>query len=197
MKATGVAMGVGCALLACATGSRAESPPKATTPGATVASPAASTPPASDEGTRPATRWYGWQVLLCDAATAAQLAVAAAVDTSGVLYVSGGSTYFACPMVVHFLHNQIASVGWSAGARIIIPTIGAGIGHAVAPNDGHSRETYLTVGALIGATVGAAIDVLLIAREEIPLWDREEHARTRPRVVPVLGLGTVGVAGRF
>ncbi len=95
------------------------------------------------------------------------------------------------------LHNQIASVGWSAGARIIIPTIGAGIGHAVAPNDGHSRETYLTVGALIGATVGAAIDVLLIAREEIPLWDREEHARTRPRVVPVLGLGTVGVAGRF
>ncbi len=143
-------------------------------------------------------RWYGWQIMLCDAAVVPQ-AIFAIKETSTILYVTGGMTYVVCPLAVHmFLHPQ-ENAGWSGGARIVTPAVLAGIGYIVGyafplpKKEGDSPSTY---GALTGTAIGVGAAVLFdwfwVSREEIPLWER-----LGMRVRPYTDGRTGGLAGTF
>lgn len=143
-------------------------------------------------------RWYGWQIMLCDAAVVPQ-AIFAIKETSTVLYVTGGMTYMVCPLAVHLFLHPAENAGWSGGARIVTPAVLAGIGYIVGyafplpKKEGDSPSTY---GALTGSAIGVGAAVLFdwfwVSREEMPLWER-----LGMRVHPYTDGRTGGLAGTF
>lgn len=167
-------------------------PPASSAPAAPAGSSAASAPagaatPAfeSNVAAEPPRRWYGWQIMICDAVVAPQ-AFFAIKETSTILYITAGLTYAGCPMTVHLLHGQGREAGLSGGARIAVPGVLAGIGYLIGylfPFPKKSGESPVTYGALTGLGIGVGASVLFdwfyLSREEIPLWERA-GVRLRP-----------------
>lgn len=159
--------------------------PAAAAPSAGAA-PANATPAfESNVAAEPPRRWYGWQVMICDAVVAPQ-AFFAIKETSTILYITAGLTYAGCPMAVHLLHGQGREAGLSGGARIAVPGLLAGIGYLVGylfPFPKKSGDSPVTYGALTGLGIGVGASVLFdwfyLSREEIPLWERA-GVRLRP-----------------
>ena len=189
-----------------ATLARADEPaqPAETPPPVTPPPPAQQPPPENaaevdvNAGTEVPMRWYGWQVLLCDAGAGLQIGLGAALDVVP-LEVTGGSTYGICPIVVHLAHGQVGGAATSGGARILFPLVGATLGYAIGltlPDQDTANPTGK--GALIGALTGVGLaivgDVVWLSREVVPLWER---ARLPGGMTPLFGANGVGVAGRF
>ena len=133
-----------------------------------------------DEADRePATSWYGWQILISDAASMAALGAAAGSDSpmnAGLLLLAIGG-YLVPPPIIHGMHDQGGRSLLSVGMRLGLPVLGAAVAEGASSGcEGVdcSGDAAL-VGLLLGAGAALALDVAL-ANEAV------KPARTTPGV---------------
>lgn len=110
-------------------------------------------------------RWYGWQILLADAASTA---LTLTVPTVGLPVMT------VAPAVIHAANGESGNALASVGVRFGAPVSGALVGAAIAAGACHDpwRETdsmpctfgVAGIGALAGLVSASVIDVALIAR---------------------------------
>jgi hypothetical protein len=128
---------------------------------------------------------YRWSLVLVDGAALATLIAAAFVDenASTALAVTGIGVYALGPGVVHLAYGQPARAAMSAGLRIGLPSIGVGLGAALAagcePKVDAAGETEsdleCTLGAVafgalvtgIGAVTAALIDDIALGKVKL------------------------------
>ena len=123
---------------------------------------------ARGEETAPSeTRWYGWQIMLADAA-ALTLISAGATKDSGGLVAAGAIMFAAVPPVIHFAHQapgdglasfllRTAPFGASLAVfGLLHPDCGEGCGELVIPLLG-----------LVGSGVGAVVDWIYLSSERV------------------------------
>ncbi|HEY3237794.1 MAG TPA: hypothetical protein VGJ84_23945, partial [Polyangiaceae bacterium] len=73
---------------------------------------------------KPTRTWYGWQILIADAASATLFGVGAATGSSEAT-TAGIIGYLAAPAVVHFAHKRVGVGFGSFGIRVGGPLAGA------------------------------------------------------------------------
>jgi hypothetical protein len=113
------------------------------------------------------TRWYGWQIMLADAAGVALIYAGAKNDTGG-LVAAGAITLTAVPPVIHFAHHApgdgfvsflIRTVPFGASLALfglLHPDCGEGCG-----------ELAIPVSGLILSGAGAITDWILLSSERV------------------------------
>lgn len=109
-------------------------------------------PPAPVERER-RERWYGWQILIADAA---------AIALGGVTQSPWGWVvgYLGGPLAVHLANGNSAGAGLSIGMRFVSPFVGAGLGFALGGGD----DDLVGLFAVSGLLTGIILDVALVAR---------------------------------
>ena len=152
--------------------------------------------------------WYGWQLMIADAASFALL-------FSPVPGLAAG-TYWVAPPLIHAAHGQGWKAGTSVGLRLGVPLVAMLVSLGASSGSCDSRDEpaecaagWLGVGFLVGAIVAAAIDDVAFAWEvsDDP-GSRTDPAETRPASKPPglsvsVGLlpyrqgAGLGLAGRF
>lgn len=154
------------------------------------------TPPPREPETEMESRWYGWQILIVDGAS---------IVTMPILVGVGG--YFLGGPIVHAAHDHWGMGALSLGLRVAGPTVGI-----LAMGGADCKGDFCGLGLLLGAAVGAgvaiAIDVALLAHDEVPVTKAPERAAApifsiKPSVTPELtprrelhGV-SLGVSGTF
>ncbi len=149
--------------------------------------------------------WYGWQILISDAVSAAlvlgsaEAGIQEASDVATVAFVLGGP-------VIHVLHGKTRTGLYSLGLKIGLPVGGALIGAAVGSARCRREEDAaflcglgdVAVGLLVGYAVAEVIDVFILARKYHTRYPSQDESRV---IVPVLraqhGGASLGLAGRF
>jgi hypothetical protein len=161
--------------------------------------------------------WYGWQILVSDAASAATFLAGAKIDSSGVVGL-GVAGYLAGGPAIHFGHGSfargMASLGFRVGAPIGGALIGGLIVAAFTNNSSTSNSAFVpawVVGAAFGFSIGVIsapiLDATLLAYDQKHSPDTASRTPAPTlRLAPVAGLPrdanghtvpTVGVAGVF
>jgi hypothetical protein len=157
----------------------------------------------------PSRRWYGWQTLIVDGVSIVT-AVAASTPPSQVLLgmpIGGAGVLFGGP-IVHWAHGHVgkgfASLGILFAGSLVGGAIGVAVGcasgFAVRCSEGLSwRMAGFLVGFPVGALVGSAFDVALLAYEK-----RDSLSRPAPRAgsfLPVIDARrdrlVLGLGGAF
>lgn len=130
----------------------------------------------------PPTRWYGWETMLTDAASAAIGPFAPAAFAVG--YLTGAPT-------VHLLNGQLGKAGASLGLRVGLPLAGAlgGVVLASAASSGsYDRESNMETLAAVGAgfgVLGAVIaDAAILSKAPVTTVDRPVLGALRPTLSP-------------
>lgn len=178
--------------------------------------------PARADETRPASsavapsdelapsKWYGWQTLTTDGASAAVLAGAAAAKNSPLGYVSLGGYLFGAP-VVHFAHGNPGRGVGSLALRMILPSIGFAFGYAAFHRSDRSEEWFNFSGLAEGMLFGlggvascVALDASVFSYERAAdASDAQAPARARykvsvsPQIGYVRGGALAGMGGTF
>lgn len=173
--------------------------PPAEPPAVLPLAPPSSVVPRDAATVPPATRlqWYGWQILISDAAV---FSVAAATDNAGIAYGWVGSG-----AVVHLGHGNIGRFLASAALRVSLPLIGvyAGAAKASGCHGDWCGLGDVVGGGLIGMGTAELIDVALLAYDRAPAPAAVRAARHNHgvEVSPVVRAGRSGVGldlvGRF
>ena len=147
--------------------------------------------------------WYGWQLMIADAASFALL-----FPTSGATV----TTYLVGPPLIHAAHGQGWKAGTSIGLRLGVPLLAMLVATHASSCSNDSEGCWLgpaALGFLVGAIVAAAIDDVAFAWEvsDDP-GSRTDPAEPRPASKPP-GLSVsagllpyrqgagLGLAGRF
>jgi hypothetical protein len=118
-------------------------------------------------------KWYGYQVAAPDVGGWLLVLVGAQSDAWGTAALGVGGILLGGP-IVHAAHGHWGSAGKSLGLRVGAPLVGAtlGAGLGVASGGGGKGSldaiTYAIVGAGIGYVAAAAIDIIYLAREDVP-----------------------------
>jgi len=118
-------------------------------------------------------KWYGYQVAAPDAVGWGFVLVGAGSETWGAVALGVGGIVLGGP-IVHAAHGHWGRAGASLGLRIGAPLVGAtlGGGLGLAASSGGKDALDAIVTAIIGAGVGyvaaAAIDIIYLAREDVP-----------------------------
>lgn len=172
---------------------QAEPPPPAAIPLAppSMVAPRDPAPPAASS------QWYGWQILLGDAAV---FSVAGLTQNPGIAYGWVGSG-----AIVHFGHGNVGRGLASAALRAGLPIVGLFAGAASASG---CKGDWCGLGAavgggLLGMASAELIDVAVLANESVPTRATvraAQHSRG-VEVSPVVRAGRSGVGldlvGRF
>ena len=170
-----------------------------------AASPIADTPPtasatssmSADAGARSSSRWYGWQTLTADAISAGILTIGLTSWTVESTVAGHAGILFATP-VVHAVHGNVGRGFGSFALRLLVPSLGAGLGLGAAYLSEKDGITELSAvrAAGIGAGIGAAMCIALDAT--VLAYDRPHDAGREPRNAIMLHVDrTIGVAGTF
>ncbi len=154
------------------------------------------------------TKWYGWQILLVDAASLVSGAVLAGAgnDTAGagVAVIVGG--YVLGGPIVHWSNGQVGKGFASLGLRLGAPTAGIltglAFGAALSGGDSEGAAVGAALGFLGGTVAAVVIDSAAFARKTVVVSD--EHA-ARPKVqwTPTAGYdakrqaASMGITGTF
>jgi hypothetical protein len=171
-----------------------------TTPAAPPATPAA--PP-----TASARRWYGWQILATDAATAA-VWVGAARTGLAPLFVLGAVTYIASGPLIHDANDHDAVVIPSLVARVAAPLVGIAAAAFLElsvcpspPDGGYFYTSCQRQGGLIALAAPMLVTSLVdIAFSWTPARDTSKTSDVAwtPTLTPTSGAGAaLGFAGKF
>jgi hypothetical protein len=121
-------------------------------------------------------RWYGWQVLLSDAAVFGLYGVAAKEGDGGPAVIGTAGFLVGAPLV-HAANHQRANTCWSLGLRLAMPVAGflVGLAYGAGEPDRGTIPASLVYGpiyALGGMAAASVIDVLFVSYErggEAPL----------------------------
>ena len=146
-------------------------------------------------------RWYGWQTLLADGASASALLLAGVAyganmeELGGFLALSSVGGYVLGAPIVHASKGNWGRAGGSLAVRVGAPILLGGIGAGL---ENCSDEEFLcgVEGALVGGVVGIgaaiALDATVLARDTIEI---------QPKFLPVAGVhrngAWFGVTGAF
>ncbi len=135
-------------------------------------------PPAPDRPTAAAraTRWYGYQTLLVDAASAGVMLAGTGARQFGTVTAVGLGAYALGGPVVHAVHGHLDKAALDLGLRVVLPMgIGATLAATTcsrpdtAGGDGDScRMTSVVAGLALGVPIAMLIDSTVIAREPVP-----------------------------
>jgi hypothetical protein len=150
---------------------------------------------ASSAASAHADEWYGWQIMLADAASiGVMFAGANAGGQSGDTLMALGATGFILGgPTVHVAHADYLAAGADVGLRAGLTFGGAYIGARLEPDGG---EFAGFVGAATGVALGGlgamVIDYALLSTSRHP-----EERREWVTVAPTKGGAVVGLGGRF
>jgi hypothetical protein len=152
---------------------------------------------------QPRGKWYGWQLLTADAATAACIAGL----QSGLCVLS----YWGSGVGIHLAHDRAGLAGTSFGLRTGLPALGAAAGLLIANCPERQETTFLVpdlcglgeaaIGMAVGAVIATAIDAA-IAFERVAPGTAPPAGDRRPLVIePQLSFGrggfNLGLGARF
>jgi hypothetical protein len=155
--------------------------------------PAAPAPPTES-------RWYGWQVLLVDAAAVTAGAATQQLPIFLAMYALG-------PPIVHAGHARLGAAAGSLALRVGLPLVTGGVVYALldercGPGSGEWCGLGAVVFGLIGAGAGmitaSVIDITAISHDSVPVPPRRKaftftpSARVDPR-----GDVSIGAFGTF
>jgi hypothetical protein len=154
--------------------------------------------PARPKPKPPPQHWYGWQLLLADAATLSLYATSDGAD-AGVACVIG---YAAIPPAIHFLHGQGGRAALSAGMRLGLPVLGAVAFGYTTCGKSSSDDDPLTACDLGLWVLGVGLGVLgAIGVDAVNAYEPVERGSTGLLLVPQLAISdhrsTFGLAGSF
>jgi hypothetical protein len=116
------------------------------------------------------TRWYGWQIMLADAAGITLVAEGVNHD-SLPLAVSGVITLAAVPALLHLVHNAPGDAGISFLIRTVPFGTGVALFFMLHPpcEDGCSELAFPVVGLLLSGA-GAIADWIWLSTERLEPW---------------------------
>lgn len=157
-------------------------------------------------------RWYGWQLMLADAASVGLYTWSTAgnpLENPSTVGLIGAQLYLFGPPVIHAVMHDKPKTGLaSLGLRLGLPLLGAGmsslIGHGIGlrrcPREqGLCQAVAVGSAAYIGLGVGyltaIGLDAAWLAWEDEPVPARA--VRWAPVVTPAAGGGWAGVQARF
>jgi len=155
--------------------------------------------PAPPKPKPPPEHWYGWQLLLSDAASLAFYSSSVRFDAGGIGSVVG---FVAVPPVIHLLHGQGGHAALSAGLRLGLPVLGAVAFGYTTCGKSSSDSDPLTPCELGLWVIGAGLGVLgAIGVDAVNATEPIEPEATGLRLVPQLAIAdhrsTFGLAGSF
>lgn len=128
------------------------------------------------------TRWYGWQILLSDAASVVLVMSGVGDDSafSNARRTLALVGYLGAPSMIHAFHGEWSRIVGSLGLRLGLPVAGGGVGAALGAGCEGSREPeseiadlnfcqlgWIVSGVAVGAFGAMLIDALL-AHKEVP-----------------------------
>jgi hypothetical protein len=143
-------------------------------------------PPAATPRGEPERRWYGWQIILTDAAALAPVALISNGGDWGALalglYLGGGP-------VVHGAHESGAKAAGSLGLRIIGVLGGALVGLGISVDEHPSCYCSLVIGAEVGLVAGSlvasVVDIAVLAYDARPTGSHTQAEPLRLHLAPV------------
>src|SRR3954466_148532 len=115
-------------------------------------------------------RWYGWQIIVTEAASVVAVPVAAGIDSPGLAIV-GISGAILSPAIVHMAHGNPGRGAASVGIHLGMGLAGLLLGTVIVP-DNHNDDVMNLAGPALGLfvsqVVATTIDVASFAYEEPP-----------------------------
>lgn len=138
----------------------------------------------------PAKRWYGYQLMLADAAW---VGLAVASGPKGGLFAL---SYLVAPPIIHGVHHNVAMAVASPLIRSLVPVLGAVIGARAESCPAHD-EQELDFCGLGGAIAGFGIGMLVAMVVDYSLaWETvaAAPAPSPPRSYSRVSLSSAGVA---
>jgi hypothetical protein len=127
-------------------------------------------------------RWYGWQILLADAAV---IGAAIGSRNAGVLY-----GVFATGPILHVANGRLAAGTASLGLRVGLPFLGAALGNALCepePGEWFPCMDEVGMGLVFGYVAALAID--------LGMAQRKVKVERPPPYVPLVRIGSDGALG--
>jgi hypothetical protein len=128
--------------------------------------------PVLDPGGPEETRWYGWQLLVSDAASISVGVASASLRGGDEMIPLGVMGYLVAPIVIHATHGQglraLASVGLRGGLPLVT-ALAAAIGASGCGSQRYDdcQMSWGIAGLVTGIVTGIAVDAAL-AREPVP-----------------------------
>lgn len=155
--------------------------------GSAVGLPAPTAPSGRPGPTTRLTSWYGYQILLSDAAF---IGLGFYTDKVEVWFPG----YLGAPILIHALHRRVELAVLSPAARLILPLVGLAIGSQHTSCNAGGDECHQG-GAFVGASVGALVAMLL---DWGLAWNREvvPASEAAPPAAPAKPAGP-SVSGGF
>ncbi|HYV65636.1 MAG TPA: hypothetical protein VE964_05295 [Myxococcales bacterium] len=112
------------------------------------------------------TRWYGWQIMLADAAGGALLYAGSKGNSAAS--IAGVSILVLGSPVIHLAHHAPGDAGWSVLARVVPFGASLAIFAAIHPPCGEGcGELAIPVSGLILSGVGAVADWIYLSSERV------------------------------
>jgi hypothetical protein len=113
------------------------------------------------------TRWYGWQVMLADAA-AIGLIYAGAKNDSGVLGALGVAGVLTVPPLIHLAHGSGEDAAKSFAVRIAPFGLSLAIFAAIHPDCGDGcGELFIPFAGIVLSGVGVIVDWAFFSTESV------------------------------
>lgn len=94
--------------------------------------------------------WYGWQPMITDLGAMTLAGVGAQGEGSRPLLLAAGAAYLLAPPVIHLAHAEGRGAAWSAGLRVGMPLVLAGLGASSGSPDG---ALFAAAGGVVLAAV--------------------------------------------
>jgi hypothetical protein len=186
---------------------------------AAPAAPASAQPEPAEPAQPPAptarateSSWYGWQVMIADAASIAMMGSGLAARNAPIGYLGLGGYLVAAP-IVHGAHGRVGVGFASFGLRAGLPMVGAMLGYAAAGSCSREEQEKLlgcffhgwgeaVAGGLVGAAGAVVIDAALLAHETRPIAQPREDGIPKvtsvsPSYDPRTRSAALGLGGTF
>jgi hypothetical protein len=120
----------------------------------------------AEEGAPVETRWYGWQIMLADAAGVA-LIYAGAKNNIGGLVAAGAITLAAVPPAIHFAHDAPGDGFISFLIRTVPFGASLALSGLLKPDCGEGCELLIPLFGLVLSGAGAIADWMFLSSERV------------------------------
>jgi hypothetical protein len=150
------------------------------------------------------TVWYGYKLMLADAASVALVMAGASTNSDALAMTGLGGTFLGAPLV-HAVEGRGGRAVGSLGLRLLMPIAGAALaGWAYDRDHRDDRECDCMGGAfammggmVLGMGTAMLVDALVLGwRTEAPV-SKHKTVALIPSIAVTPGGGSLGLAGRF
>jgi hypothetical protein len=161
-----------------------------------VAAALAAAPAAARPEEAPGPRWYGWEIMLADAAALTLMAAGGAADAAPLAY-AGVGVYILGGPVLHNVHGNRLRGALSGVLRGALP-LGFGLAAEAACDEDEQDSWFGCVGEVGGAIIGGALLAMILDYAFLAHEPERAPPAVHAVVAPRAGGGvTLGLAGTF